>query len=278
MVGSALTILIPGAPWGSHPCTVARISSGLGWTREGTGRFLPLWFGAGPSLQCQIRHVLIALCRAVFTPNLDLLGINTGSLVALITEHTAGGAVPLFLCGGDNESAKWASDGRSANKWDVTQGRHWKRWSPSLMCWTVWGGQGLWALWLRCIGSCWDNLSLSYSGGQHFINVVKGSGRRNAPGQQLDWVSCTCLRENFLVGSVCLFSHLANHFPCFLANLICWSSYFLVNPSTSWANSHLSWTLALMMPCNHFRAWWKPGPSSVWEPSSQWGWGWRGNW
>ena len=27
------------------------------------------------------------------------------------------------------------------------------------------------------------------------------------------------------------------------------------------------------MPCNHLRAGWMPGPSSVWNPFSQWGWG-----
>ena len=61
------------------------------------GRFLPLWFGAGPSLQYQFGHVFIALCRAAFAPNLDLLGINMGPLVAPITEDATGGAVSYFL-------------------------------------------------------------------------------------------------------------------------------------------------------------------------------------
>ena len=51
-----------------------------------------------------------ALCRAVSSPNLDLLGVNTGLLVALITECTAKRAVPLFLHGADNGSDKWASN------------------------------------------------------------------------------------------------------------------------------------------------------------------------
>ena len=137
MVGVALTVLIPGASQGSHHCIITRISSGLGWTRRGTGRFLPLWFGAGPSLQCQFWNVPIALCRAVFTPNLDLLGVNMGSHVVLITKCATGRAVPPFLHGADNESGKWASNWGSTNKEDIPQGRHWKRWSPSLMSWTV---------------------------------------------------------------------------------------------------------------------------------------------
>ena len=65
----------------------------------------------------------------------------------------------------------------------------------------------------------------------------------------------------------------AHCFSCFLAILIHQSSYFLVNLSTSWANSHSSWTLSWPMPCNCFRARWKPGPSSIWKSSSWWGWG-----
>ena len=61
-----------------------------------------MWFGAGPRLQCQFGHVLIALCRALFTPNLNLLGIDMISLVALITECAVGGTVLLFLCGANN--------------------------------------------------------------------------------------------------------------------------------------------------------------------------------
>ena len=64
----------------------------------------------------------------------------------------------------------------------------------------------------------------------------------------------------------------ASCFSCFLANLIWQSSYFLVNSSTSLANSHSSWTLAQLMPCNCIRAGWNRGPSSIWKPSSVWGW------
>ena len=66
---------------------------------------------------------------------------------------------------------------------------------------------------------------------------------------------------------------LAHHFSCFLANLICQSSYFLVSSSTSWSNSSLNWTFAWLMLCNHIRARWNQGPSSAWEPSFLWGWG-----
>ena len=119
LVGAALTVLIPGTPQSPHHSTVMRISSGFGWTGRGAGRFLPLWLGAGPSLWYQFRHVLIALCRVVFTPNLYLLGVNMGPLVALITEFATGRAVLLSLLGTSNESSKWAPKQGSPNKGDI---------------------------------------------------------------------------------------------------------------------------------------------------------------
>ena len=222
VVGTALTVLIHCAPQGSHHCTITRISSGLGCTGRGTGRFLPLWFRAGPSLQCQFRHVLIALYRAVFTPNLNLLGVDMCSLVALISECTAGRVVPPFLHGADNESGEWASNWGSANKGDILQGRHWKKWSPSLMSWTVWGGPSLWALWLRYSSSHLNVLFSSCCGGQHFVNVARGNCRAGAPGQQLDSVSWAFLREDLLEGGVYLFGHLGLLF--FHASWLTWST------------------------------------------------------
>ena len=58
---------------------------------------------------------------------------------------------------------------------------------------------------------------------------------------------------------------------CFLANVIHQSSYLWANPCISWANSHSSWNLA-WLSCKFLRAWWKPNPSSIWVPSSWWGW------
>ena len=52
----------------------------------GAGRFLLLLFEAGPSSQYQFGHVLITLCRAVFTPGFDLLGVIMGPLVMMIIE------------------------------------------------------------------------------------------------------------------------------------------------------------------------------------------------
>ena len=127
MIGIALTVLIPSTPQGSHHCTINRICSGHGCTGKGTGRFLPLWFGAGPGLWCQFRHVLITPCRAVFTPNLNLFGVNVGPLLVLIAKCTAGRIVPLFLCGAENEFSKWVSNQVSANKGDIQQERHWKK-------------------------------------------------------------------------------------------------------------------------------------------------------
>ena len=76
VIGTALIVLIPGTPQGSHYSPNNRISGGLVWTGRGVGRFMPLWFRAGPTLQCQFGHVLITLCRAVFSSNLDLLRVN----------------------------------------------------------------------------------------------------------------------------------------------------------------------------------------------------------
>ena len=52
-----------------------------------------------PSFQYQFGHVLIILCRAVFTPSFNLLGVDMGPLIAMIIEWTAGRVVSLFVWG-----------------------------------------------------------------------------------------------------------------------------------------------------------------------------------
>ena len=79
----------------------------LDW--NGVGRFLPLLLvKAGPSFQYQFGCVLIALCGAVFTPSLNLLGVNVCPLVMMIGEWAARKAFPVFLCGNSKELTKWA--------------------------------------------------------------------------------------------------------------------------------------------------------------------------
>ena len=95
----------------------------------------------------------------------SLLGVNMGQLVVL-----------------DPQGCHWRSS-HAFSGWDqqwilqigtlpgecqqrgYLKRRHWKRWSSNLMSWTVWGVQGLWALWLRYSDSHWDVLFLLHSGG-----------------------------------------------------------------------------------------------------------------
>ena len=242
-------------------------------TGRGTGRFLPFWFRARPSLQCQCRCVLLTLYRAVFTPYLDLLGVDMGLLVVEITECDTRRAVPLFLHGVDKESSKWAPNWGSASKGDIQQGRQWKRWSPSVISWTVWGVWNLWVFQLGYSGSQWDIPFLSCSGGQHFIHIAKGNCRGDTPGRQPDWVSWAHLKKTSWKVEAASSAIWACSFWCFLANLICQSLYFIANTCISWANFHSSWTLAWLMPCNCCRDRWKSDLSSILEPSSLLGWG-----
>ena len=205
VVHAALTVLIPGTPQGSHHCTSIRISSGLGWTGRGTGRFLPLWLRARPSLWCQCGHVLL---RAVFAPNLDLLGVNMG-LFVVITECATGRAVLLFLCGSTMNPANGCPT-RGVSTKGISSRRG-----------TGGGGVPVWWAGLSegsgickpsCLGTVvvthWDTLFSSHGGGQHFIHVAKGNCRGDTLGHQLDWVSWAHLREDLLEGWVCFFSHL----------------------------------------------------------------------
>ena len=78
----------------------------FGW--KGASGFLPSLFKAGFSLWHQFRHVFIAPCRAVFIPNLDLLGTSMGPLVTMMAKLATGRVVLFLLCGLSSEPRKEA--------------------------------------------------------------------------------------------------------------------------------------------------------------------------
>ena len=107
--------LITCTPQTSCHSTIIRISCGPGWTGRRAGRFLPLLLVKAGSCF----WYLIALCRVVFTPSLDLLGIDMGPLVTMIGEWAPRRSVPLFLCGDGKDLSKWVPHWGHAYKGDI---------------------------------------------------------------------------------------------------------------------------------------------------------------
>ena len=75
--------------------------------------------------------------------DIGLCSFGMGPLARSIIGCAVGKVTLLFTLGINDEPNESAPNWGSADKGNVQHGNNWKRWSPSLMCGAVHGGQGL---------------------------------------------------------------------------------------------------------------------------------------
>ena len=198
---------------------------GLVGLEGGSGRFLPLWFRAGPMpLMPMWVCPLCPVQSCINSLNLDLLGVDMGLLVAVDhAKHATGTAVTAFSPWGWQWIQQIGAQLGSANKGDIQQGRHWRRWSPIVMWWTVWGVQDLWDFHgLSTLVVIGMSSSDHCSAAQHFIHIVNGELQRRCT-RASPWLSQLSLiweKTSWKVESAssAIWAHC---FSCFLVNLVC---------------------------------------------------------
>ena len=157
-----------------------------------------------------------ALSCGVPTAGFGFSSLDKGPLPRSTVGCTFGWVIPLCVLGIDEEPNKWTSYWGCTDIGNVQQGKDGRRWSLRVMCRTAHRGQGLWAL------RPWSRVTARAS--THGCMAVVSASQIHYGISLTEMTELMTDKTSWKVAST-FSAILACWFPCWVAILVCQSSY-----------------------------------------------------